>query len=365
MQQTRFTVLTGHLNDYPLPDLFGILRHQRKTGRLLIEYPIGPGSFFFKDGNLVDAQLNTLSGWQAICVALSQPNASFNFNPLIEPSRHSIPGSSQRVIFELLGCWEESPLDIEASAKASNGSLASPTSVSALPGTHQEALPEAKNTLALPPWAPDQAAAQRRQLLITSGMCLLTLVLSLAITLSGRLIKTDTGASSSPPLTLPVTQETSSDAVKNASSLPMMSESSSQDNPPKKTQEEPGQRVTLIRDKLYEEKLNKETSRASLAKANQPLTTPTAAKSTVSPVAKTVEDANAHQKQENAVGTRAQTIKVVLQVEDGRVSQAYVANHRPGLEAYEALALRIARQRRYPFTQRGQETVSITLNPPK
>ena len=41
----RFVVLTGHLNNYPLSDLIGILRHQRKSGRLLIEYPKGPATF--------------------------------------------------------------------------------------------------------------------------------------------------------------------------------------------------------------------------------------------------------------------------------------------------------------------------------
>ena len=85
MQNTRFTVLTGHLNDYPLGDLIGILRHQQKTGRLLIEYPKGPASFFFNEGELVDAQLGDLSGLQAICVAVGQPPANFNFNPLVRP----------------------------------------------------------------------------------------------------------------------------------------------------------------------------------------------------------------------------------------------------------------------------------------
>ena len=48
MQQSRFVILTGHLKDYPLSDLVGILRHQQKTGRLLIEYPKGPAVFYFK-----------------------------------------------------------------------------------------------------------------------------------------------------------------------------------------------------------------------------------------------------------------------------------------------------------------------------
>src|SRR5918997_4465536 len=113
MQSTSFIALTGHLNDYPLADLIGILRRQRKTGRLLIEYSISPCSLYFEEGNLVDAQLNNMGGLQAILIALSQPNASFNFNPLIQPPRRSINESSQRVILELLGCWDEKPIDVE------------------------------------------------------------------------------------------------------------------------------------------------------------------------------------------------------------------------------------------------------------
>ena len=64
MQNNRFVVLTGHLSNYPLSDLVGILRHQRKSGRLLIEYAKGPATLFFQDGELVDARMNDLSGLQ-------------------------------------------------------------------------------------------------------------------------------------------------------------------------------------------------------------------------------------------------------------------------------------------------------------
>src|SRR5918993_2853112 len=114
MQPSRFVILTGHLNDYPLSDLVGILRHQRKTGRLLIEYPKGPASFYFRDGELVDAQLDNLNGLQAVCVAVAQPASSFNFNPLIQPPKRSIENSMQRVVSELLGCWDENGLELDA-----------------------------------------------------------------------------------------------------------------------------------------------------------------------------------------------------------------------------------------------------------
>jgi cytoskeletal protein RodZ len=58
----------------------------------------------------------------------------------------------------------------------------------------------------------------------------------------------------------------------------------------------------------------------------------------------------------------AQSIKVVMQIENGRVLKASIANPKPGMDSYEALALRIARQRRYPATQTGGETITINVN---
>src|SRR6185436_1314961 len=126
MQSNRFVVLTGHLSNYPLPDLVSILRHQRKSGRLLIEYSKGPAMFFFQDGELIDARMNELTGLQAICVALGQPEASFNFNPLIQSPRRSIEPSLQRAVSELFGCWDENFAQIETTAAPQAEVLALP-----------------------------------------------------------------------------------------------------------------------------------------------------------------------------------------------------------------------------------------------
>jgi hypothetical protein len=62
--------------------------------------------------------------------------------------------------------------------------------------------------------------------------------------------------------------------------------------------------------------------------------------------------------------SKARSVKVVLQIDNGLVSGASIGNHKPGMDAYEALALRIARQRRYP-SKSGQETVTIKVLPPE
>src|ERR1044072_1912091 len=105
MKKDRFVVLTGHLSNYPLSDLVGILRHQKKSGRVLIEYAKGPATFFFQNGELIDARVDELVSLQALCVALPQPDASFNFNPLIQSPRRSIAPSLQRAVSELFRCW--------------------------------------------------------------------------------------------------------------------------------------------------------------------------------------------------------------------------------------------------------------------
>jgi hypothetical protein len=102
VERTQFIVLTGHLDDRPLPDLIRTLRAQRKSGRLQVEYPDAPGSFFFEEGQLVDAQLGNLRGVEALYAALSLRGASFNFNPLVRPPERSIDKQGQKFIWDLV-----------------------------------------------------------------------------------------------------------------------------------------------------------------------------------------------------------------------------------------------------------------------
>jgi hypothetical protein len=278
MQGTSFIALTGHLNDYPLADLIGILRHQRKTGRLLIEYSISPCSLYFVEGNLVDAQLNSMGGLQAVLVALSQPNASFNFNPLIQPPGHSINESSQKVILELLGCWDEKTIDVEAAPGNGKAFSASsqPTNVTPV-APEVESLPRAREVLALPPSSVEIANRRRnRRVLIGSAIISLLVSLITVVAITRWLVRRDIAAALS-----------------------------------------------------------------ETAKGN-----------------------NAGVERTGINGTSAETIKVVVRVEKGRVSKAFIEEHRPGMEAYEALALRIARGRRYSQAASGQETVAVKINSP-
>jgi hypothetical protein len=280
MQNSRFVVLTGHLSNYPLSDLVGILRHQRKSGRLLIEYPKGPATFFFQDGELIDARMNELSGLQAICVALAQPEASFNFNPLIQSPRRSIEPSLQRAVSELFGCWDESALQIETTPAA------------------------APEVLALPPAPP--ALVRQRSLLLGAAAIVIVAGLSTVIAVTGGFKKDQPAAAPSQP--------TQAQAVPATAQVELPVH---------------------------------QAAPAPVAKSKRPKAERKEEKQTPEPEPEQI----------------AQPIRVVMQIENGRVLKASIANHKSGMDNYEALALRIARQRRFPSTTTGGETVTINVRP--
>ena len=299
MQNNRFVVLTGHLSNYPLSDLVGILRHQKKSGRLLIEYSKGPATFFFQNGELIDARMNDLVGLQAICVALAQPEASFNFNPLIQSPRRSIESSLQRAVSELFGCWDESAVQIESAATpvALEGDAPAKT----LTGRRTE-------LLALPPGP--SLLIQRRSLILAAAAVVMVVGLSTVIAVTG-------GFKNNPPETASIQQ----------TQTPVAPVAAPAESPKTQT----SLAAAVVKPKKQSKPDEKQAEK---------------------PAAETVKEAE----------PTSQSIKVVMQIENGRVLKASIANPRPGMDSYEALALRIARQRRYPATQTGGETVTINVN---
>ncbi len=59
----------------------------------------------------------------------------------------------------------------------------------------------------------------------------------------------------------------------------------------------------------------------------------------------------------------AQAITVLLEIKNGKISFASLAEQRPGLETYEATALRFARKLRYPSDRNGAELVVVRVSP--
>ena len=335
MQNNRFVVLTGHLRNYPLSDLVGILRHQRKTGRLTIEYAKSPATFFFQEGELVDAQLNDLTGLQAVCVALTQPEAAFNFNPLIQPTRRSIEPSFQRVVSELFGCWDDTALEIESTAIVDDAKHSLPAAD--IPTRTPELISPGKTPpLQLLP-AP-QTGIQRRSLLFVAAAACVMLGLSTVIALSGRL---------NPARSL--------------------SERSTPDNTPaatKSPQSETPKYTANTRETVRTGRTTEQLRRQDKVATGKHDTKNQAELST-SQLSETTAAVSSEQdkKPTNAVAG-AQSVNVIMQIENGRVLKASIEGHKPGMDSYEALALRIAKQRRYPAKVTGQESIKISVARP-
>jgi hypothetical protein len=302
MQNERFVVLTGHLSNYPLSDLVGILRHQRKSGRLVIEYAKGPATFFFQNGELIDARINELTGLQAICVALAQPEASFNFNPLIQSSRRSIETSLQRAVAELFGCWDESYAQIEA------------------PAVRQ---PE---VLALPPAPP--MIVRKRSVFLIGAAIVISVGLSIVIAVIGGLNNNAAAETSVQPSQTHVAPAAAEPEAPKPAVATVMKPNRSERKEEKRTKPEvKNETETVAEAQPVKEAVNEPVKEP--AKEPEPQT--------------------------------SQSIKVVMQIENGRVLKASIANPKPGMDNYEALALRIARQRRYPTTTNGGQTVTINI----
>jgi cytoskeletal protein CcmA (bactofilin family) len=82
--------LVGQLGNISLVELLGFFCSQRKTGRLKVDYPENPGTFYILDGELVDAKLGNLDGIKAVQRASRLPNAAFEFDPNILSTKRTI-----------------------------------------------------------------------------------------------------------------------------------------------------------------------------------------------------------------------------------------------------------------------------------
>ncbi|HEY6046335.1 MAG TPA: DUF4388 domain-containing protein [Pyrinomonadaceae bacterium] len=92
--------LIGELSDLSLGELIEFFCNQRKTGRLEVVYPVGPGHFYLKSGAVVHAEFGELRGIEAIYFALTQANASFTFSTAFEPPEQTINQPWTSVVLE-------------------------------------------------------------------------------------------------------------------------------------------------------------------------------------------------------------------------------------------------------------------------
>jgi hypothetical protein len=98
------------LRDREILDVIGIITANAETGRLRINSGTTEGALYFKHGQLVDAHVGNLTGFQAINAAASIREASLSFDPSVAlPSTSSIKPSERVVLKQFFGIETAAP----------------------------------------------------------------------------------------------------------------------------------------------------------------------------------------------------------------------------------------------------------------
>lgn len=321
IERTQFVVLTGHTDEQPLPDLIRRLRVQRKSGRLQVEYADGPGSFFFEDGQMVDARLGELRGVEALYAALALEGGSFNFNPLVRPPERNIDRQGQQFIRDL----------VEAPRREGLAEIRVAGTAQAIQGGGHATLPE-RAPLQLGPGAEELLAPLEGRLLAVEGAIAHTarrfsrerLVYAVVI---GFLV-----------------------GLSLVTTLHVLYGPFFGPRPEPAVADKPEIKEPTVAAAAPVPPAQNANSNAEAAEAAPPV--PSAA-------------AVVGSRRFDGVPAprREYVVEVLVEVKDGRVTEARVFNPRPGAASFEAVALRMARDRSYPETFTGGERVKIRVKP--
>jgi hypothetical protein len=320
IERTQFVVLTGHTDEQPLPELIRRLRVQRKSGRLQVEYPDGPGSFFFEDGQMVDARLGELRGVEALYAALALEGGSFNFNPLVRPPERNIDRQGQQFIRDLVEAPRREGL---AEIPAKGGAAAGQGGQDGLPeraprllgpGAEELLAPLEDRLLAVEGAIADTAQRFSRERLAYAVVIGFLVGLSLVTTLH-VLYGPFFGRRAEPAAAAPAVTEQAA-AVTQPTPTPS------------------------------------ENANASVEAAEP-----------APPVPASAAVVGSRRFDGLPAPRREYVVEVLVEVKGGRVTGARVWNPRPGAAPYEAVALRMARERSYPESFTGGERVKIRVKP--
>ncbi|HEU4711334.1 MAG TPA: DUF4388 domain-containing protein [Pyrinomonadaceae bacterium] len=314
--------LTGHLSDLSLSELIEFFCNQRKSGRLKVLYPKGPGYFYLQAGSVVDARIGVLHGIDAVYYALTLPNAEFEFNADAAAENRTINQPWTQVVLEGLRRLDE---NISPGVAFPPDYVPEPDELQSAPST---TMSEAKSETerSFPPAFlafGKESGRSRKPFFI--GAAAVAVVASVAV------IGVPAGwYKSKPAATTTVeatnnTQPSQTAQSETPAAQPQPAEAASTASP----SEDPAAEA-LRRQREKERRAREAAKAAETATTTTPAPTPEAAK----PGAKRV-------------------VVTVTYDESGRVTQA---------SGGDANALRIARQKRFPPGKAGSATITIPIN---
>lgn len=367
-------------NDRPLLEVIALLSSQGESGRLKITGTTR-GAFFFQRGKLVDAHMGPFSGFQAVNLAVSVGRVKLSFDPSIQSRLSNFHVAAERQILKARFGIEaadpkvaepspvidqqepgvaqpsrpaESLCDVVTAAKPEVRTSAAadrrqPEHLLSIPRTVQTITPADKiehklrerEIISLPGSFND--SSPQRKFVAVAGFAVFALIVPVSIALvshwtsrpeaiPGRSAQPETTAEATNPTAAESPQPLPSEAIKSQrlEEVPAISRQS-----PAEIAFDASETATL----------------ASPAKA-QP-----AAEETDSVPAKPAESPAPAEPDKAS----SQTIAVVVEINEGHVTEAYVKTPQHGMAAYEATALRLARQRRFPKGTNRKETINLQV----
>ncbi len=189
-------------------DVIRLLSDEGASGRLHVSTGMTDGALAFDRGQLVDARMGKLTGFQAINALASVPDASYDFDPTIPPPVQSSITAKERVLLkDFFGIDAAEPEETVAAYAEETGPASWPeddeaTLVRANPAAVEPPIPVVEPRIAPLSELPARGGPQitrsafRPALLIV----LLAVVAAAAFVVVYRLRKADTTASAVPPV---------------------------------------------------------------------------------------------------------------------------------------------------------------------
>ena len=356
--------LTGELSDLSLAELIEFFCNQRKTGRLKVIYPIGPGYFYLQAGSVVHARIGELRGIEAVYCALTLSNASFTFSPAFEAPEHTINQPWTSVVLEGLRRMDEGilapnpfPEDKHTPEPIVTTEAAPPEVATAEVATAiEESIPEAESKdapIELPitasPEIPAFVSEAGKESRWRSNPWTLA-----AVVFAVLLVVAVIGV----PWAMYARNKAARLSAASSASQPATAETSTSSVPTNETSTAPTPDRTVVpaantpEAEQFAKKLREAHAKERARAQESAATTST---STAQPEANTTSTANSSSPKTQsspAAAGRKVTVQVTYD-ENGRVTQA---------SGGDATALRIARQKRFPAGKGGSATVTIPIN---
>lgn len=304
--------LTGHLSDLSLSELIEFFCNQRKSGRLKVLYPQGPGYFFLQAGSVVDARIGVLSGIDAVYYALTLPNAEFEFNVDAEAHERTINQPWTHVVLEGLRRLDEG---IAPEVAFPPGYVPEPDELASSPVENLDE--EAHRSFSPAMFGFGKETGNRKPLFIGAiAVAVLASVAVIGVPAGWYTSKTKPAPVESAATTTPTAAQPKTE---NSTPAPTESAAAPQGEDPA---------AAALRRQREREKAKRDAARAQNEGAQAQITEPT------------------------TPGSKRVTV-IVTYDESGRVTQA---------SGGDATAVRIARQKRFPPGKAGSAKVTIPIN---